>query len=311
MKNWQTFSIRSNSRTVKVFGFLILLTVLTALASICFGPVFVSPALLPKILLGQLTGTTEAKIVLLARLPRTAGCLLAGMALAVSGAVIQSVLHNPLAAPNIIGVNSGAGLMVVLVGAVAPYALWLTPLAAFFGALVGVLVVLFIAERTGASRITLVLAGVAVSNIFSAGIDAVITFFPDAVLGYSDFRIGGLTNLSFDKLRPAFWVILVAMILLLSLTSELDILALGSDTARSLGLPVKQLRLLFLALAARPGRSCCQLLRPFRLCGTYCAPHHAPLYRGRQPPAASLLCPGRCGFAHPVRPGRPAALCPL
>ena len=115
MKNWQTFSIRSNSRTVKVFGFLILLTVLTALASICFGPVFVSPALLPKILLGQLTGTTEAKIVLLARLPRTAGCLLAGMALAVSGAVIQSVLHNPLAAPNIIGVNSGAGLMVVLV----------------------------------------------------------------------------------------------------------------------------------------------------------------------------------------------------
>lgn len=250
MKNWQTFSIRSNSRTVKVLGFLILLTVLAALASICFGPVFVSPALLPKILLGQLTGTTEAKIVLLARLPRTAGCLLAGMALAVSGAVIQSVLHNPLAAPNIIGVNSGAGLMVVLVGAVAPYALWLTPLAAFFGALVGVLVVLFIAERTGASRITLVLAGVAVSNIFSAGIDAVITFFPDAVLGYSDFRIGGLTNLSFDKLRPAFWVILVAMILLLSLTSELDILALGSDTARSLGLPVKQLRLLFLALAA-------------------------------------------------------------
>ena len=245
MKNWQTFSIRSNSRTVKVLGFLILLTVLAALASICFGPVFVSPALLPKILLGQLTGTTEAKIVLLARLPRTAGCLLAGMALAVSGAVIQSVLHNPLAAPNIIGVNSGAGLMVVLVGAVAPYALWLTPLAAFFGALVGVLVVLFIAERTGASRITLVLAGVAVSNIFSAGIDAVITFFPDAVLGYSDFRIGGLTNLSFDKLRPAFWVIL-----LLSLTSELDILALGSDTARSLGLPVKQLRLLFLALAA-------------------------------------------------------------
>ena len=109
MKNWQTFSIRSNSRTVKVFGFLILLTVLAALASICFGPVFVSPALLPKILLGQLTGTTEAKIVLLARLPRTAGCLLAGMALAVSGAVIQSVLHNPLAATNIIGVNSGAG----------------------------------------------------------------------------------------------------------------------------------------------------------------------------------------------------------
>lgn len=250
MKSWPTFSIRNNSRLGKLFLLLILLTVLAALASICFGPVFVSPALVPQILLGHQGGTLEAKIVLYARLPRTAGCLLAGTALAVSGAVIQSVLHNPLAAPNIIGVNSGAGLLVVLVGALAPHALWLTPLAAFVGALLGVLVVLFIAERTGASRITLVLAGVAVSNIFSAGIDALVTFFPDAVLGYSDFRIGGLTNLSFDRLAPAFWVILVAMLILLSLTSELDILALGSDTARSLGLPVKQLRLVFLALAA-------------------------------------------------------------
>lgn len=250
MKSWPTFSIRSNARLGKLFLILILLTVLAALASICFGPVFVSPALVPQILLGHQGGTLEADIILYARLPRTAGCLLAGTALAVSGAVIQSVLHNPLAAPNIIGVNSGAGLLVVLVGALAPHALWLTPLAAFVGALLGVLVVLFIAERTGASRITLVLAGVAVSNIFSAGIDAVVTFFPDAVLGYSDFRIGGLTNLSFDRLAPAFWVILVAMLILFSLTSELDILALGSDTARSLGLPVKQLRLVFLALAA-------------------------------------------------------------
>lgn len=250
MKSWPTFSIRSNGRPGRFAAALVLLTLLAALASICLGPVFVSPSLVPQILLGQLPGTVEANIVLLARLPRTAGCLLAGMALAVSGAVIQSVLHNPLAAPNIIGVNSGAGLLVVLVGAVAPQALWLTPLAAFVGALMGVLVVLFIAQRTGASRITLVLAGVAVSNIFSAGIDAVITFFPDAVLGYSDFRIGGMKNLSFDRLAPAFWVMLLAMLVLFSLASELDILALGSDTAKSLGLPVKQLRLVFLALAA-------------------------------------------------------------
>ena len=81
MKNWQTFSIRSNSHTRKVFGFLILLTVLAALASICFGPVFVSPSVIPEILMGRITGTVEAHIVLYSRLPRTAGCLLAGMAL--------------------------------------------------------------------------------------------------------------------------------------------------------------------------------------------------------------------------------------
>ncbi len=301
MKSWPIFSIRSNgsnARLGKFFLLLILLTVLAALASICFGPVFVSPIQVPQILLGQVTGTVEADIVLLARLPRTAGCLLAGMALAVSGAVIQSVLHNPLAAPNIIGVNSGAGLLVVLVGALAPKALWLTPLAAFFGALLGVLVVLFIAERTGASRITLVLAGVAVSNIFSAGIDAVVTFFPDAVLGYSDFRIGGLTNLSFDRLTPAFWVILVAMAILFSLTSELDILALGSDTGQEPGAARQAVAPSLSGLGCRPGRGRCQLLRPAGLCGTDRPPHHAPLHRGGQPPSVALLRSGRRSPAH-------------
>ena len=109
---------------------------------------------------------------------------------------------------------------------------------------------LFLAERTGASRITLVLAGIAVSGIFSAGIDAVVTFVPEALNGYSDFRIGGLANLSMTRVAPAFWIILVAMLLVLSLSGELDVLLLGTETARSLGLPAKQLRLTLLALAA-------------------------------------------------------------
>ena len=82
--------------------------------SLCCGPIFVPPADTLHALQGKLTGTVEGNIILYARLPRTCGCLLAGMALAISGAVIQSVLANPLAAPNIIGVNSGTGLMVAL-----------------------------------------------------------------------------------------------------------------------------------------------------------------------------------------------------
>ena len=147
----------------------------------------------------------NAAIIRYVRLPRTCGALLAGMSLAVSGAVIQSVLANPLAAPNIIGVNAGAGLMTALCCAVAPTALAVTPIAAFLGALAGVLLVLFIAERTGAARITLVLAGAAVSSMFGAGVDAVLTFFPDSLNSYSDFRIGGLSNLSMDRITPAFW----------------------------------------------------------------------------------------------------------
>ena len=81
-----------------------------ALLSLCLGAAAVSPREILSVLSGGGRGTTAASILLYVRLPRTLGCLLAGAALAVSGAVIQTVLANPLAAPNIIGVNSGAGL---------------------------------------------------------------------------------------------------------------------------------------------------------------------------------------------------------
>ena len=116
-----------------LFGLLVL-TLLTAVLSLCLGSTFLSPALVPQALLGGLSDTVEGQIIQYVRLPRTFGCLVAGAALAVSGAVIQSVLNNPLAAPNIIGVNSGAGLMVVLWSALFPQSVQLTPLAAFLGA---------------------------------------------------------------------------------------------------------------------------------------------------------------------------------
>ncbi|MCI8478689.1 MAG: iron ABC transporter permease [Oscillospiraceae bacterium] len=251
MKSWRTFSIRrSPDNRIPLFAVLAVLTVLAGAASLCLGPVLIPPGELLEVLLGRMPNTPQAKILLFARLPRTCGCLLAGMALAVSGAVIQGVLRNPLAAPHIIGVSSGAGLMVTLWGAVAPTAAAVLPLAAFLGALAGVVLVLLIAEKTGAARITVVLAGVAVSSMFNAGIDAVITLFPHALNGYSDFRIGGLSGLSMSRILPAFWVILAAFLFILSLAGELDLLLLGTETAQSLGLRAKPLRLILLILAA-------------------------------------------------------------
>ena len=132
-----------------------------ALLSLCLGAAAVSPREILSVLSGGGKGTTAASILLYVRLPRTLGCLLAGAALAVSGAVIQTVLANPLAAPNIIGVNSGAGLGVALCCAVLPTAAAAVPFAAFLGAFAGVMLVLLISEKAGASRMTLVLAGVA------------------------------------------------------------------------------------------------------------------------------------------------------
>jgi len=237
------------SRKYGVIAALAGLTVLASVGSLAFGAAPIPVGEVLAVLLGR-GGETQTQIVLYARLPRLCGCLLAGAALACSGVIIQGVLNNPLAAPNVIGVNSGAGLATAVCCALSPRAVYLTPIAAFLGALAGVLLVLLISERAGAARITLVLAGVALSSIFSAGIDGVLTFFPDALSGYTDFRVGGVRNLSMARLAPAFWVILIALLAALSLSNELDLLLLGRETAQSLGLPARGLRLVLLMLAA-------------------------------------------------------------
>lgn len=221
-----------------------------AVLSLCLGAVAVAPGDLAAVLFGGLRTGTAAQILLFVRIPRTLGCLLAGAALACSGAIIQTVLANPLAAPNIIGVNSGAGVGAALCCALFPAAAAALPFASFAGAFAGVMLVLLIAERAGASRITLVLAGVAISGMFSACIDAVLTVYPDALIGYSDFRIGGMANLTLPRIAPAGVMIVVCLAAAFVFSNEMDVLALGSDTAQSLGLPVRRVRVLLLMIAA-------------------------------------------------------------
>ena len=216
MSTWQISYIPMPARHKRTLLLLAGLTVLAAALSLAAGPVVLSPGELWAALIGRSCGTAGT-ILLHIRLPRTCACLLAGAALAVSGAIIQSVLANPLAAPNIIGVNAGAGLMVALACALAPTALALTPVLAFLGAMAGVLLVLAIARRTGASRLTVALAGVAVSSVFNAGIDAVVTFVPDTLNSYAAFRVGSLANLTLDRILPAGALIVIALILALTL----------------------------------------------------------------------------------------------
>ncbi len=252
MKNLPISSIQSSKKTGKLLLILSLLLVGSVLLNLCFGAAVISPRTTLLVLLGRETGTTAAHIILLARLPRTFGCVLAGMALAAAGVLLQNVLLNPMASPSVIGVNAGAGLAVALSSALAASSIPAlgSSFCAFLGALAAVLLVLFISERNGASRMTLILAGVAVSSILNAGTDAVITFVPDAINGYTGFRIGGLENLSMGRLLPAAAIIGTAFLLAVSMCNELEILSLGTETAQSLGLSAKTVRLFFLSLAA-------------------------------------------------------------
>ena len=232
-----------------LFPAALLFCLAAAILSLLLGAVRLSPVQLWQALLGG-PNSTAGYIFWYARLPRTAACLLSGAALAVSGAVIQAVLSNKLASPGIIGVNAGAGLAVTLCCALGFLSGWGIALSAFGGAMISVLLVMFTAEKTGASRTTVILGGVAVNSFLNALSEALTTLIPDAGVLSGDFRVGGFSSVVPVRLWPAGILICVSLILILTLHNDLDVLALGEETARSLGMPVKKTRTLFLVLSA-------------------------------------------------------------
>lgn len=226
----------------------IVLLIISAVLSLCAGSRWISPAELIRMISAEEL-SAEMRIVLYIRLPRLLGAMLAGSALAVSGAVIQAVLGNPLAAPNIIGVNSGAGLFTVLCAAFFPAAA-LRPAAAFLGALAAVLLVYTFARKTGASRMTIVLAGIGISSLLNAAIDTVTVFYPDVLTDTAAFRNGGVSGVNMSSLFPAWIFIAAGLAAAMMMSHDLDVLSLGENTAGSLGMNVGAVRFICLAVSA-------------------------------------------------------------
>jgi len=228
---------RRNKTALFVCFVILIIAVLLGLG---FGSVRINPF-----------GNAAAKrIMLYVRLPRVIAAALCGTALAVSGVIIQKVLNNPLASPGILGVNSGAGLFTVLCYALFPSAVAALPFAAFVGALATVLAVYAIAKKAGASKITLILSGVAVSSLATAGIHTVTSFNPDILRRFGSFQTGGFAGVVTKSLIPAGALIIVGVAAAIILSGELEILGLGEETALSLGLNVPLYRFVFLVTAA-------------------------------------------------------------
>lgn len=191
-----------------------------------------------------------ARIFAYVRFPRTLAALVCGAALAVSGAVIQGVLANRLASPSIIGVNAGAGLAVTLCTALGILGGWQLSLFAFLGAFASVMVVSLGSRRWGASRGTVILIGVAMNSLLGAVSSTITTFIPEVGLMSNDFKIGEFSAVTYQKLIPATVLILAVILILRTLHNELDVLTLGEDSARGLGLNTGMMQTLFLMLAA-------------------------------------------------------------
>ena len=112
---------------------------------------------------------------------------LVGINLALAGCILQGVMHNPLADPSIIGISSGAGLFGIFILVIMPQFQQLVPIAAFAGALLAAGIIYILAWKGGIQPTRIVLAGVAVSALFSAGISGTLVFFSDRVHGALTF----------------------------------------------------------------------------------------------------------------------------
>ena len=235
--------VRTNKGRLAVL--LVLAGVL--LVSILLGLLLGSNYYTPGALLSALQAGREDpvfRILVYVRLPRVVGSVLAGAALALAGMLLQSVLNNPMASPNIIGVNAGAGFFGLLAGALLPGA---TAAAAFLGALVTALFIFLLARRAGLSRTTLVLAGVAVNAILNAGVQTLNTLFPELAIG-SGFLAGSFAGVTFRAMGNAGWFLALGAVLALVLTGELNVLRLGEESAASLGMAVGRVRFLSILL---------------------------------------------------------------
>ncbi|MGJ3258720.1 MAG: FecCD family ABC transporter permease [Rhodospirillales bacterium] len=198
-------------------------------------------------------GDTAATVVLDIRLPRLAAALLVGLALAASGATYQTVFRNPLVAPDILGVSAGAGL-----GAVCAIFLSLPvpmiQLFAFVFGLTAVAIVYAMARLVRGAHdpiLVLVLAGVVIGAVMGAGI-SVLTYLADPydqLPAITFWLMGSLAGITFDDLMGAWPAVLIGIIPLFLLRWRVNLMSLGEDEARALGVDTGKLRVLLVVSA--------------------------------------------------------------
>jgi iron complex transport system permease protein len=236
------------SRRNRVIPVLFVLALLASVFTLGLGAVRVPFPHSIMALLGHGTAD-QIDIIRTYELPRVLLCWLVGGGLAVSGAVIQGVIRNPLAAPDIIGVTKGAGL-----AAVGAILLWPTtsalelPIAAFVGGFVAVAIVYVAAYRGGASPVRLALVGIAVSFVCEAFIRLLLIKNVTAIGEALTWLTGSLAGRGMREVyEVAIWMAVLVPVSML-VARRLDVIGLGDDMAAGLGERVEHLRRLLLLL---------------------------------------------------------------
>lgn len=233
----------------RVFCICLPLLLVVMAAGLCFGSAPLSLSQLAAALTGA--GEDSVRLILTQlRLPRVLAGVLAGVGLSTAGVLLQTVTSNELASPNVIGINSGAGLAVILLLTAAPAAGALLPLSAFVGAFGAAMVILLAGNRLGGSRSGILLIGIAVTTLLNAAISFLSLLDEGILAQYNHFTVGSLRAIRLDDLAIPAVIILTAFGASMALSGRLGVLCMGDAAAAALGIRVKRLRICALACAA-------------------------------------------------------------
>ena len=242
-------------RVAIVFITLAILLLLLAALNLCIGSMSVPMQELGSILIGQGSDTTNYQVIWNIRLPRLIAAALLGGALALAGFLLQTFFNNPIAGPFILGISSGAKLvvalmMIVVVGGQGVMTNGMMIVSAFVGSLIAMVFVLLVSRRINSMSMRIV-AGVMIGYICSAATDFLITFASDAnIVNLKNWSLGSFSGINWDDIGIMTVVVVASSLAVFFLSKPISAFQLGEQYARSMGVNIRVFRIALIMLSS-------------------------------------------------------------
>lgn len=230
------------------------LCIITVL-NIHIGSVPISVGEIVRILLHKEGDATQVSIIWKIRLPRILMAALLGGALSLSGFLLQTFFANPIAGPFVLGISSGAKMVVALtmiyfIGAFGAVSSWTLIIAAFVGSLLSVGFILIMSRRLKGMA-TLLVAGIMIGYICSAITDFVVTFAEDSdIVNLHGWSLGSFSGMSWDNVATAAILVGVTTLAVFLLSKPIGAYQLGEAYAQSMGVNIRVFRVTLILLSS-------------------------------------------------------------